>query len=119
MTTETSIADTAALAEAYFAAWQEHDFDRLRSIVADDVEFHGPLADIKGADEFVKGLQGMASIMTDVVVHKRFIEGDDVLTWFDLHTSVADPVPTANWTHVRNGKIASVRVAFDARGLAP
>jgi ketosteroid isomerase-like protein len=111
--------DPATIAETYFTAWQAQDFDRLRSLVADDVEFHGPLADIKGADEFVDGLKRMAQITTDIVVHKRFVDGDDVLTWFDLHTSVADPVPTANWTHVRDGKITAVRVAFDARELAP
>jgi len=52
-------------------------------------------------------------------VRKVFVDGDDVLTWFELHTSVARPVPTANWSRVQNGKITSIRVVFDARGLAP
>ena len=47
------------------------------------------------------------------------VAGDNVLTWFDLHTSVADPAPTANWSHVENGKITSINVTFDARPLAP
>jgi hypothetical protein len=52
-------------------------------------------------------------------VQKRFVDGPDVLTWFDLHTSVAPPYPTANWSHVENGKITRIRVAFDPRPLAP
>ncbi|MGH3418771.1 MAG: hypothetical protein ACRDOD_04125 [Streptosporangiaceae bacterium] len=35
-----------------------------------------------------------------------------------LATSVADPVPVANWMHIEDGKITRIRVAFDARGIA-
>jgi hypothetical protein len=42
-----------------------------------------------------------------------------VLTWFDLHTSVVPPAPTANWSHLEDGKITAIRVTFDARPLAP
>jgi hypothetical protein len=45
-------------------------------------------------------------------------DGQDVLTWFELSTSVAEPVPVANWMRVEDGKIATIRVAFDARGIA-
>jgi hypothetical protein len=42
-----------------------------------------------------------------------------VLTWCELHTTVASPVPVTNWVYVEGGKITSLRVAFDARELAP
>lgn len=31
------------VADTYFEAWQARDFERLRSILADDVTFDGPL----------------------------------------------------------------------------
>jgi hypothetical protein len=41
-----------------------------------------------------------------------------VLTWFDLHTKVTkDPLPVANWSHVRDGKISLIQVTFDPRPL--
>jgi hypothetical protein len=43
----------------------------------------------------------------------------DVLTWYDLHTKIADPAPVAEWSHVENGKITMVRVVFDARPFGP
>jgi hypothetical protein len=52
------------------------------------------------------------------LVRKVFHDGPDVLTWFDLATSVAGTVPVANWMHVEDGKITRIRVAFDARGIA-
>jgi ketosteroid isomerase-like protein len=111
--------DTASIGQTYFEAWLAKDWDTLRSILADDVTFHGPLASIDNADDCVAGLRGMSEIMTDIVIKKVFVSGDDVLTWFDLHTKVADPTPTANWSHVENGKITAINVTFDARKLAP
>jgi ketosteroid isomerase-like protein len=110
--------DAAAAAATYFDAWRARDFARLRSVLADDVDFAGPLATVTGGDECLRGLQGMAQIMTSLEVRKVFDDGSDVLTWFDLATSVAETVPVANWMHVEDGKITRIRVAFDARGIA-
>jgi hypothetical protein len=111
--------DAKTVAATYFSAWKAKDWSTLRSVLADDVTFRGPLASLDDADSCVRGLQGMAEIMTDVVIHKTFADGADVLTWFDLHTTVAPPAPTANWSHVENSKITTIRVTFDARRLAP
>ena len=110
--------DAAAVAATYFDAWKARDFGRLRSVLADDVDFAGPLAKVKGGDGCLRGLQGMARIMTGLEVREVFEDGSDVLTWFDLATSVAETVPVANWMHVEDGKITRIRVAFDARGIA-
>ena len=110
--------DATAAAATYFDAWQAHDFARLRSVLADDVDFAGPLGQVKGGDECQAGIEGMSRIMTSIEVRKVFDAGPDVLTWFDLATSVAETVPVANWMHVEDGKNTRIRVAFDARGIA-
>ena len=109
--------EPSTVAATYFRAWKERDFAALRSILADDVTFRGPLGTADGADECVKGLEGMARILDDIVVQHVFVDGPDVLTWFDLHTTVAPPAPTANWQHVEDGKVTRIRVAFDPRAL--
>lgn len=110
--------DPAIVTETYFRAWLERDFDALRAILADDVSFVGPLATLDDADACITGLRGMSEIVTDIAVHRRWVDGPDVLTWFDLHTTIGPPTPTANWSHVDHGKISAIRVAFDARPLA-
>ena len=110
--------DAAAAAATYFEAWRARDFARLRSVLADDVDFAGPLGTAKGGDECQQGIEGMSRIMTGIEIRKVFDDGSDVLTWFDLATSVADTVPVANWMQVEDGKITRIRVAFDARGIA-
>jgi ketosteroid isomerase-like protein len=111
------MADAAAVAAVYFDAWQARDFGRLRSVLADDVTFAGALGEVSGADECLKGLEGLGRIMTGIDVQKVFADGPDVLTWYDMRTSVAPPVPVANWMRVENGKITRIRVAFDPRGI--
>jgi ketosteroid isomerase-like protein len=105
------------LAETYFAAWQEQDAERLRAILADDVTFAGPMATIDNADEAVKGLMGLAAATTTLEIRKRLADGDDVITWVELSTEDAGPLPTVNWSHVEDGKITAIRVVFDPRPL--
>ena len=108
----------AEAAGTYFQAWQARDFARLRAVLADDVDFAGPLGLVTGADECLRSLEGLSRIMTGIEVRKVFTNGPDVLTWYDMATSVAEPVPVANWMQVRDGKITRIRVAFDPRGIA-
>jgi ketosteroid isomerase-like protein len=110
--------DAAQAAATYFDAWLAGDFDRLRSVLADDVDFTGPMGHVTGGDDCLRGLRGLAQIMTGIEVRKVFTAGSDVLTWYDMATKVADPVPVANWMQVQDGKITRIRVAFDPRGLA-
>ena len=120
MTDDGGTANVGAVraAATYFDAWQARDFARLRSVLADDVDFVGPFGHVQGGDECLRGLQGLSKIMTDIQVEKVFTDGPDVLTWYDMVTTVADPVPVANWMKVTDGKITQIRVAFDPRGIA-
>ena len=110
--------DAAAAAATYFDAWAQRDFGRLRSVLADDVDFTGPLGHVKGGDDCRNGLEGLSGILTGIEIRKVFTDGADVLTWYDMSTSVAEPVPVANWMHIEDGKISQIRVAFDPRGVA-
>ena len=111
--------DAANVATTYFDAWKANDFNTMRSLVVDDVGFEGPLATLEGAEEFMEGIRRLSRVISEIVIRKVFVDGRDVLTWYDMHTTVASPVPVANWLHVEEGKITSLRVAFDARELAP
>jgi len=80
--------DPRDAARTYMDAWRARDFDRLRTVLADDVTFRGPLGTADGADECIAGLRGMAEkVMKDVDVKLMAVDGGDVLTWFELHTA--------------------------------
>ena len=107
----------AELAEQYFTAWQARDEQALTRILAEDVTFRGPLGSANGRAECIAGLLGMLGMVTSIEVQARVADEQDVITWFNLHTSVAPPAPTANWSHVDNGQITRIRVAFDPRAI--
>ncbi|MEW1636867.1 nuclear transport factor 2 family protein [Streptomyces sp. NPDC093801] len=105
------------LAETYFTAWEAGDFEALRGVLAQDVEFVGALGTASGVEEALTGLEGLGRVLERIDVKVRVAEGDEVITWFELCTSVAPPAPTANWMHVEDGKVTRIRVTFDPRGL--
>lgn len=110
-------AEPRDVAAAYLVAWRPADVDRLRAVLADDVSFHGPLAQVDGADAYADSIRGLFAATEKLVVHRVWVDGDDVLTWFDLHMPGAPPAPVAQWCHVRNGQVKRVQVTFDPRGM--
>lgn len=59
----------------------------------------------------------MAEIISDFVVQRMVVEGDHIMTWYDFHTTVCEPMPTVNWSHVVDGRISEVRAVFDPQPL--
>jgi ketosteroid isomerase-like protein len=114
------MSDAAAIATKCLRAWTTNDFETTRSLLADDVTFVGALGATNGIDEYMDGIQGIARIVKAAEVEKTIAEGDDVCVFYDLVTTTpAGAVSTAAWYRVHDGKITSVRVFFDPRGIAP
>jgi uncharacterized protein YbjT (DUF2867 family) len=109
--------DPRALAATYFETWQAHDFGRLRTLLADEATFRGPLGTADSGDECVAGLQGMAKMMTGLEIVRMVVDGPDVMTWYNLLTSEAPPAPTVNWMHVQDGLIRRIQATFDPRAI--
>lgn len=78
----------------------------------------GPFDKFERADDFIEAIKGLAPIVEDVHVRRLFADGDDVCLIFDMVTAGAGSQPTAEWYSVRDGRIASLRVIFDARPFA-
>lgn len=108
---------TKEIAAIYFEAWKAKDFDTLASILHEDATFRGPLGAADSGEECVAGLKGMSQIVTDIEIAHVFVDGPNVLTWFELHTSIASPAATANWQRIEDGKIVEIKVTFDPRAI--
>lgn len=112
--------DARTVVSTYYNAWKKNDFTTMRSVLSDRMDFAGPIDKFDSADAFQETVRALTQeIVTEVVVHKMFVDGADVLTWYDLHTKIAPPAPVAEWSHVEGGKITMVRAVFDARPFAP
>ncbi|HEY6295182.1 MAG TPA: nuclear transport factor 2 family protein [Streptosporangiaceae bacterium] len=107
----------ASVAAAYFDAWQGNDIERVRPLFRNDVEFTGALGSTRGLEDTLAGLKGMFAMTKQVEVLKRWVDGPDVLTWYELRTATAGPLAIVNWSHVEAGLITRIRVTFDPRPL--
>ena len=104
--------------QSYFTHWNDGAFDELQALFADDVDFAGPMGTARGPQECRRGLEGVASMTTDRRVITMLAEGDEVITWFELHAEGIAPIPVANRATVgQDGRIRRIRVAFDPRAL--
>lgn len=108
---------TTTIAKTYFDSWNSRDFERLRTILADDVTFSGPMGTASGADDFVASLSGFAELLDGISVEKMLADDHDVLTWFYLHPKDGEPLPVVNWCHIEDDRVQRVRVTFDPRPL--
>lgn len=110
--------DPLTVAEAYFDAWSRNAPADLAGVLAADVHVHGPLGFIDGAEQYQQSLGRIFSITDKLVVRKRWVDGGDVVTWFDLHPrGGAEAFPVASWLHISDGRIAGVDVTFDLSKL--
>jgi SnoaL-like domain len=107
----------ASVAAAYFDAWQPKDIEWVRPLLHEDVDFVGALGATHGIDQTLGGLSGMFAMTDRVEMVKRWVDGPDVLTWFELWTATAGPLAIVNWSHVEAGRITRIRVTFDPRPL--
>jgi ketosteroid isomerase-like protein len=109
----------AEIVERYNRAFGSGDIATARSLLADDLHFRGPFEEFHNPDDYLQSLAKLSPIVTGTDVHRVLSSGDDVVTLYDLHTSTpAGTSPIAEWATVKDGKIAEIRVYFDARPFA-
>ena len=103
----------------YQRALGKNDWEAARKFLRDDMQFKGPLATHDRPEGYLEDLKRLHPIIKGVDMKKVFADGDDVCLLYDMHTNT--PAGTAfisEWYRVHGGKIASLRVVFDARPFA-
>lgn len=110
--------NTKKIAHLYFKSWEEENFEELRQLLADDVKFSGPLAQVEGVEACVNGLRGLRKIITEIDIQHMWADESDVITWFHLHTNKTNKyLSVVNWSHIEDDLIKEIRVTFDPRPL--
>ena len=113
------MSDAAQVADGFFDAWTSKNFELARSLLHDDVSFEGPIDSFADADSYIASLRQLSGIVTGAEKQKVFVDGNDVCVIYDLKTAPVPSSRTCEWYRVRDGKVASVSVVFDARPFAP
>ena len=103
--------------DSYNRALASRDFAAARRLMADDLQFEGPIDKFQRADDYLKAITGLYGMVKGVEHQATIGEGDEVAVFYLLDTPVAK-APVAEWYTVRGGKIVHLRAYFDARPFA-
>lgn len=106
--------------ERYRKALASQDFKGARALLADDLEFHGPIDTFHRADDFIAAIQQLSSIIQRIEPRKTLVDGQDVCFIYDMVTNTpAGTAPIAEWYQVAGDRITAINAFFDARPFAP
>lgn len=108
--------DPAQVVESYLQAFEQGDFERVRSCLADKFIYKGPTARFKDPESFIENIWHVGQIMHHIEIRKTFVEDHDVCTIMNFHVHLDErrSVPVVQWAKVENGKIQMIEVFFDA-----
>lgn len=99
----------------YHEAWTQGDMATARTCLADDLDFQGPIDTFHSADDFIATLTGFAQLLTRLDLLQEFYTDDAAAQLYDCETnSPAGTIRTAEYFWLRDGKIATIRLVFDA-----
>jgi hypothetical protein len=113
-----SVTDTRRVVQEYFEAWTRKDVPRARTYLADDLDFQGPIDRFTRADPFAQALAGFAQLLKEVrLLASLFGEQDAMLLYDCVTASPAGTIRTAEHFRLRGGKIAEIKLVFDATEL--
>jgi hypothetical protein len=110
-------ADPLSVVEAFFAASDAFDFERARTLLADQgFSFRSPIAMFDCADHFIQYGAHMSGIIQSVQVRKVFVDGPDVCHFLTYRIQISEKlsVDAVQWTHVEDGHILRIETLFDA-----
>lgn len=106
------------IVEKYFAAWTSNRADDAYACLAENLEFAGPTASYKSAEEFRPALVNFAAMTKGARVIDLLVDGDRVALLYDC--DLPAPVGTlriASFFRVENGRIRTYDTRFDATEL--
>jgi SnoaL-like domain len=104
---------------AYQKALEGRDFEGARSLLADDLRFTGPFEQFDNADEYLKTVQGLWTIVESIEVRHMSWEGDQVVVLYDMATTTpAGTQLICEWYGVKGDRIAWIRALFDTAPFA-
>ncbi len=102
----------------YVTSMQEGN-DRWQSLLADDIEFIGPLMQVKGKHEFIRLNQDFFKMVTGIDIQQYTSADKAVATQTRIKANSprgnAFEFELAEFYGIENGKIRSLRIYYDPR----
>jgi hypothetical protein len=110
--------DTKQIVTNYHDAWTGGNMEAARVYLAADLDFQGSIDTFRRADDFVAALTMFQKMLRGVKLIQSFYSESGAALLYDCDTmSPAGVLRTAEFFTVKDGKIKSIRLVFDATEL--
>ena len=110
--------DTKQIVTNYHNAWTIGNMEVARVCLADDLDFQGSIDTFRRADDFIAALTMFQKMIRKVNLIQSFFSESGSALLYDCDTmSPAGVIRTAEFFTVKDGKIKSIQLVFDATEL--
>ncbi len=106
--------DRKTLALEYLTAVGKQQYDKLRALLAPDLQFRGPAKTRTSAEDYLGALKRLGAIHVRNDIKRVFVDGDEVCVIYDFVTdTTAGALPTIEWLRFDGGRIRSIDLYYD------
>ena len=105
--------ETRQVVERYFTAWTSNRVDDAYACLAPDLEFVGPSASYRTAEQFRPGLIGFAKLTKSARIELLIVEGNRAGMIYDCEFRTGGHTRIASFFRVEGGKIRWYETCFD------
>ena len=105
----------------YLERFTSGDVDGAAELLTEDFTFVGPILQANNKAEFLTGSAGLGPMVRGCEMHRQWLDGDEVCSIYDFKIETpagSGSIPMAEWSVVRDGKLASSRLLFDTAAMA-
>ena len=112
---------STSIVEDFLTRFTSGDVDGAAELLHDDFAFHGPMLQADNKAEFLEGTGPLVPALQGHEMHRIWEDGDEVCAIYDLKVATpagAGSVTVAEWSVVKDDKLASQRIVFDTAAFA-
>jgi hypothetical protein len=102
------------LPRRYIETWAAGDREALGTLVADDVDFAGPMAAARGRDDFLDTVLPVSEQLTGLRILHVAGGGEDAVVIYAMDTEAFGTIPAAEHVRFAGGRLTWSRLIFDS-----
>ena len=104
-----------AQAEKYYTLLGQKKVEELKQFLHPDVEFHGPMASLKGQEAVIQATRHFADAIGSLTILAKFGSGDETALIYHVDmTGISKEFPGVSWMRFKDGLIVRIQLFYDA-----
>ena len=105
-----------SIAENYYHAMLQKDFDTMASCLHPDVHFIGPLAEMRGKEAVVSAAKNLSQILNNIQIRSRFAADHQIMFAYDfMFPEPIGKLRSAVLMEFTNQLISKIELFYDGR----